>query len=60
MKIKSSLRALSETLEYLLGAPRISPTDGGMIKNRLGEDKGVIYVEDDFLDQINWRRRSRG
>ncbi|EGO19482.1 hypothetical protein SERLADRAFT_401864 [Serpula lacrymans var. lacrymans S7.9] len=56
MKIKSSLRALSETLEYLLKAPRISPTNGGMIKNGLGEGEGVVYVEDDFLDRINWRR----
>ncbi|EGN91658.1 hypothetical protein SERLA73DRAFT_148334, partial [Serpula lacrymans var. lacrymans S7.3] len=48
------------TLEYLLEALRISPTDGGMIKNGLGEGEGVVYVEDDFLDQIDWRRRSRG
>ncbi|EGN99995.1 hypothetical protein SERLA73DRAFT_122086 [Serpula lacrymans var. lacrymans S7.3] len=48
-------------LEYLLKAPRISPTDGRMVKYRLlGESKGVVYVEDDFLDWIDWRRRSRG
>ncbi|EGN91768.1 hypothetical protein SERLA73DRAFT_148214, partial [Serpula lacrymans var. lacrymans S7.3] len=48
------------TLEYLLEAPRISPTDGGMVKDGLGESEGVVYVEDDFLDRIDWRRRSRG
>ncbi|EGO02976.1 hypothetical protein SERLA73DRAFT_131414, partial [Serpula lacrymans var. lacrymans S7.3] len=44
----------------LLEAARISPTDGGMVKNRLGESEGVVYVKDDFLDWIDWRRRSRG
>ncbi|EGN96216.1 hypothetical protein SERLA73DRAFT_185855 [Serpula lacrymans var. lacrymans S7.3] len=46
MKIKSSLRALSEMLEYLLETARISPTDGGMVKNGLGESECVVYVED--------------
>ncbi|EGO27965.1 hypothetical protein SERLADRAFT_383807 [Serpula lacrymans var. lacrymans S7.9] len=60
MKIKSYLHALSETLEYLLETARISPTDGGMVKNRLGESEGIVYVKDDFLDRIDRRRRSRG
>ncbi|EGO21330.1 hypothetical protein SERLADRAFT_398980 [Serpula lacrymans var. lacrymans S7.9] len=60
MKIKSSLRALSEMLEYLLETARISPTDGRMVKDGLGESECVVYVEDDILDRINWRRRSRG
>ncbi|EGO20293.1 hypothetical protein SERLADRAFT_400500 [Serpula lacrymans var. lacrymans S7.9] len=54
MKIKSSLRALSEMLEYLLETARISPTDGGMVKDGLGESECVVYVEDDILDQIDW------
>ncbi|EGO27624.1 hypothetical protein SERLADRAFT_382863 [Serpula lacrymans var. lacrymans S7.9] len=53
MKIKSSLRALSEMLEYLLETARISPTDGGMVKDGLGESECVVYVEDDILDRIN-------
>ncbi|EGN98325.1 hypothetical protein SERLA73DRAFT_138697, partial [Serpula lacrymans var. lacrymans S7.3] len=47
------------TLEYLLETARISPTDGGMVKNGLGEGEGVVYVEDDFLGRIDWRRQSR-
>ncbi|EGO29051.1 hypothetical protein SERLADRAFT_377410 [Serpula lacrymans var. lacrymans S7.9] len=54
MKIKSSLCALSEMLEYLLETARISPTDGGMVKDGLGESersRGVLIQLSDLFDR---------